>query len=114
EAFADRVLDLLDVDAIDRTGARALVAADAGGQVETVKPAVARLDRHGQFWILEPLGEGPSAIGMQEVLQGDVHPLRHRLDRHDQVVKPHSHEGPSAWAWARSRRRRRTVIDYRK
>jgi hypothetical protein len=98
EALADRVLDLLDVDAVDRAGAGALVAADAGGQVEPVKPAVARLDRDGQLGVLEMLGEGLAAVGLDEVPQGHVHALPHRRDRLRDVAKPLTHGILSATA----------------
>src|SRR5262245_29135127 len=58
---------LLDVDAIDRAGAGALVTADAGGQVEAVEATVARLDRHRQFGELEALSEGFAAVSLEEV-----------------------------------------------
>ena len=98
EALADGVLDLLDVDAIDRAGAGALVAADAGGQVEAVEAAVARLDRHGQFGVLEALGERLAAVGLQEVPEGDVHALGDGLDGQPDVAEPGAHE------WSRSKR----------
>src|SRR5205823_526118 len=43
EALAYGVLDLVDVNAIDRAGAGTLVAADAGRQVEAMEAAIARL-----------------------------------------------------------------------
>src|SRR5207244_8013296 len=49
KALADRVLDLLDVDAVDRAGPRTLVAADARRQIEALKTAIVRLHRHRQF-----------------------------------------------------------------
>src|SRR5262245_23353043 len=94
KALAHWVLDLLDVDAIDRTGAGALVAAYARHQVEAVEAAVARLDRHRQFGVLEALGEGLALERLQEVPQGDIHSLRDRLDRHNDVREPGAH-GPS-------------------
>src|SRR5262249_34864221 len=45
-------LFLLDVDAVDGAGPGALVAADAGGQIEAVEAAVARLDGDRQLGVL--------------------------------------------------------------
>src|SRR5205807_8818499 len=86
EALADGVLDLVDVNAIDRAGAGALVAADARRQVEAVEAAVARLDRHRQLGVLVALGEGLAAVGLQEVPERDVHALRDRSDGLDDVL----------------------------
>jgi len=57
ETLADRVLDLVDVDAVHRTGASALVTADACRQVKSMETPIPRLHRHGQFGILEMLRE---------------------------------------------------------
>src|SRR5262249_7576139 len=91
EALADRILDLLNVNAIDGAGAGALVAADARRQIEAVKPAVARLHGHGQLGVLELLGEGPALVGLEEVPERDVHALAHRLDRKDDIADPLPH-----------------------
>src|SRR5262249_18901710 len=93
EALANGVLDLLDVDAIDGTGAGTLVAADAGGQVEAVEAAVARLDRHRQFGVLELLREGPAAVGLEEIPKRDVHALADGLDRPIDITEPSAHGG---------------------
>src|SRR5262249_1657581 len=92
EAFADGVLDLVDVDAIDRAGAGALVAAAAGRQVEAGEAGVGRVDWDGEFGILVALGEGPAAVGLDEVPERYVHALADRLDGQPDVVKPGSHE----------------------
>src|SRR5262249_27180631 len=99
EALADGVLDLFDVDAIDRAGAGALVAADAGGQVEAVEPAVARLDRDGQLGVLEVLREGLPLVRLHEVPEGQPQPLAHGLDGHVDVAEPVTHGG-LAWSGA--------------
>src|SRR5262249_54439585 len=91
EALAHRVLDLLDVDAVHWTGAGALVAADAGGQVKAVEAPVTRLDGHRKLGILELLGEGLAAVGLKEVPKGDPHPLGDRLNGLDDVPKPGAH-----------------------
>src|SRR5262249_37323119 len=57
EALAHWVLDLVNIDTINWTGAGTLVTADAGAQVEAMKTTIARLDGHWQFWILEALRE---------------------------------------------------------
>src|SRR4029079_3024737 len=53
KALADRVLDFLDVNAIDRAGASAFITADAGREVKTMKPAITRLHWDGEFGVLE-------------------------------------------------------------
>src|SRR5262249_7456022 len=91
KAFADGVLDFLDVDAVDRAGAGALVTADAGGQIEAMKPAIAGLHRYGQVGIFEMLGERLALVGLQEVPEGNPHSLSDRGDRDDDVPQPGPH-----------------------
>jgi hypothetical protein len=88
EALADRILDLVDVDAIDRASAGALVATDTRRQIEFMKAPIARLDRDRQFGIFEVLRERFSLVRLQEIPEGDPHSLGDRLDRHDDISKP--------------------------
>src|SRR5262249_31551559 len=92
ETLADRILDLLDVDAIDGAGPGTLIATNASGQVETMEAAVARLHRHGQLGILELLGEGPALVSLEEIPKRYVHPLANRLDGEVEIAKPRTHE----------------------
>src|SRR5262249_54441494 len=101
EPLAHRVLHLVDVDAIDRAGAGALVAADAGGQVEAVEAPVARLDRHGQLGILEMLREGLALVGLQEIPEGDPHALAHGFDGQTNIAEPGTHEILAVPDWKR-------------
>src|SRR5262249_53526619 len=80
-----------DVDAINRAGASAFVAADTCRQIETMETPVARLHRYGQLGILVALGESPAAIGLQKIPQRHVHALADRFDRPDDVLEPFAH-----------------------
>src|SRR5438874_13348027 len=73
-----RGLLLVDVDAVHRARPGALVAPDAGGQVEPVEPAVPRPDRDRLLGVLEVLGERLAAERLDEVPEGDVHPAGDR------------------------------------
>src|SRR5688500_19697948 len=53
EPLTVRVLLLVDVDAVHRAGAGALVAPDAGGQVEPVEAPVAGTNRDRPLRVLE-------------------------------------------------------------
>src|SRR5207247_2077874 len=79
EAFADRVLDFFDVDAVDGASAGAFVTTDTGRQIEPVEASIPGLHRHGQLGIFELLREGAALVGLKEVPQGYVHPLADRL-----------------------------------
>src|SRR5262249_35703479 len=61
---------------------------DAGGQVEPMEAAVARLDRHGQLGILEAFGVSVAAERLQEVPERDVHAFGDGLYRQDHVGEP--------------------------
>src|SRR5262249_14144620 len=104
---------LLDVDAVDGTGAGALVAADAGGQVKAMVAAVARLHGHRQLGIFVAFCEGLATIGLDEVPEGYVHALRDRADRQHPVVQPRSHRGFSLSRPAHWREKSVTFVDYR-
>src|SRR5262249_42210996 len=91
EALADGVLDLLDVDAVDRTGAGALVAADASRQIETVEAAIAGLHGDRQLWIFKLLSEGPALVRLEEIPERDVHALPDGLDGEIDVAEPLPH-----------------------
>src|SRR5581483_1226602 len=92
EALAHRVLDLLDVDAIDRARPGAFIAADARRQVEAVEAPVARLHRHRQLGIFKMLGERLALVRLQQVPQGDPQSLPNGLDRHHDIAEPGSHD----------------------
>src|SRR5207253_10229730 len=66
EALAHRVLDLVNVNAIHRTGAGALVAANAGRQIEAMKTSITRPDRHGQLRVFKLMSERLSLVGLKE------------------------------------------------
>src|SRR5207302_937504 len=83
----------VDVDAIDRARAGALVAADAGRQVEAMEAPIARPDRDRQLRVLEELGKRFASVRLEEVPQGDVHALTDSLDGQVDVAKPLTHRG---------------------
>src|SRR5262249_39628455 len=60
-------------------------------QVEAVETAVARLDGHRQFRVLEAFGERLAPVGLQEIPQGDVHAAGDRCDRHKDIMEPDAH-----------------------
>src|SRR5262249_15331796 len=98
ETLSDRVLDLVDVNAIDRAGAGTLVAADAGGQIEAMEPPIPRLHRHRQLGILEMLRERLAFVGLQEIPEGNPHPLADGLNRDDDIAEPTNH-ARARFAW---------------
>src|SRR5262249_28478950 len=81
KTLALRVLDLLDIDAAPRTGTGTPVATNASGQIETMKAAVAGLDRHRPLGVFELLRERLALVGLEEIPQGNVHALPNRFDR---------------------------------
>ena len=56
-----------------------------------MEAAIARLDRHRQFRILEAFGERLTAISLEEIPEGDVHPLGDGFDGQPNVAEPGSH-----------------------
>src|SRR5262249_2433292 len=88
ETLAHRVLDLIDVDAVYRAGTGALIAADAGRQIEAMEPAIARLHRHRQLRVFKMLREGLALVGLQEIPESDVHSLGDGVDRPVHVTEP--------------------------
>ena len=64
-----------DVNAVDRTGFRALVAGDAGSQVEPVEAAIAGHDRNWFLRVFKLFGKCSATIlvGFQPVSERDPH-----------------------------------------
>src|SRR5207248_11031261 len=91
KTFADRILDLLDVDAIHGASAGALVAADAGRQVEAMKTPIARPNRHRQLRILKLMSECLALVRLKEVPESYIHSLGDRLNSQDDISKPLTH-----------------------
>src|SRR5207237_1113952 len=98
EALAHGILDLVDVNAINRAGPRTLVAADARRQIEAMKPTIARLHRHRQLGILVSLGESSALIRLEEIPERHIHALANSLDGQNDVAKPSIHAALAAKA----------------
>ena len=75
EAFAIFNPFFADVNAVDRTGFRALVAGDAGRQVETVEAAIAGHNRDRFLRVFKLFGKCSATIlvGFQPVSERDPH-----------------------------------------
>lgn len=90
-----------DVDAVDRTRLRTLVAGDAGRQVEPMEAPVA--GRHGnrQFGVLKLLSERLSIpiVGAAEDSQRHEKTFRDRRNRRKHVAKPNPHCMATVIVW---------------
>lgn len=91
EAFAERVLFLVDIDAIDRAGPDALVTGNAGRQIESMKATVAWSHGYRLFGVFECLRKGFCSIGTEESPSGDFHSGKNSCNRLPDVVKPGEH-----------------------
>lgn len=85
---------LADVDAVNGARLRALVASDAGGEVEAMETTVSGRHRCGQFWILKVFSECSAFLvkSTAENLEGHQHSLHHGSDGGVQIPKPFSHD----------------------
>src|SRR3972149_2123000 len=90
EALAAANLFLTDVNAIDGASLRALVAGDAGRQIEAMEAAIARRHRHRQLRILEVLGERLPLrlIRLEPSPQRDPHAVGDGVHRLDHIAEP--------------------------
>src|SRR5207244_8662877 len=102
EALAHRVLDLVNVNAIHRTGAGALVAANAGRQIKAMKASITRPDRHRQLRVFKLMCERLSLVGLKEVPKRHVHSLRNGLNCQPDIAKPLAHEPLAATSFKKS------------
>lgn len=91
EAFAKRVLFLVDVDAIDRAGPNTLITGNAGGEIEPMKATIARSYRHRLFRVFELPGERLSTVGAEKSPGGGSHSRQYSDNRLPDVVKPVEH-----------------------
>jgi len=78
EAFTDGTFFFVDIDAVNRTGDRAFVAADASREVEAVKTTVARLHFQRNLWVFVDFSKRASVVRLHHRQQRDVHTLKYR------------------------------------
>jgi len=92
EPFSERVLFLFDVDAIDRAGTHTFIAGNACGEIEAVKPAIARRYSDWLLRIFVLFGEWLRAIGSHDGTHSHPHTREYRENSLPDVVEPRSHE----------------------
>jgi len=78
EAFTDWTFFFVDIDAVNRTGGRAFVAADASREIEAVKATIARLHFQRNLWVFVDFSKRPSIVRLHHRQQRDVHALKYR------------------------------------
>jgi hypothetical protein len=79
-----------DVNAIDRTGFGALIACDAGREIEAVKTPVSWSYRNRQFWVFIEFGKSLAirSIRLEPGSQRDPHTVSHCEHRLENIPQP--------------------------